>query len=114
MVSPELAGRLLDAIRRKREELQQRRAIRSYIKNTECATCDLAVASGMMAQCYRDISRGETMRDRYRDGEITLRELRDGMDPSHKNYPYVYDFVTEQFRAILDTRATQFTEDDHA
>jgi len=74
-----------------------------------CVPCDLAVASSMIAQGYKDKSEGERKREEYLEGKITLGQLLKGMEKNEKTKE-VLKFIYERFKYAMDLKFTDFEE----
>ena len=97
-------------IKKIKAELKKLRGIRKFIEETECPPCDFAVAASMIAQCYPDPDKGQRMREKYLKGEITLKELMKGMQTDDEGCKYVYDFINEHFKYVMDTTFDEWEE----
>lgn len=66
-----------------------------------CISCDLAVASSIIAQIYKDKEEGEKKRKLYLEGKITLGELFEGVDVNEDNKAAV-EFIRNRFKYAMD------------
>lgn len=92
-----------------RETLKQLRIQRTKLTSeTGCVPCDLAVASSLIAYCYRDKKRGEEMRNRFLNGEITLAELMQPIQNTDLNSRNIKEFVQKKFKHAMNLKFTDF------
>ena len=91
-------------IKKLQKELQKLRAMKKFMEETDCPPCDFAVASSMVTQCYDNIKKGEEMREKFLRGEISFKQLVRGMNKNKKGCKYIYDFVRQKFKDVMDTR----------
>jgi hypothetical protein len=79
-----------------------------YVSSNGCAPCDFRTAANMIVGCYPDEKKGKIALKRFMQGEISFRELVEGMEITDESSTYIHAFVMEQFADAMDTYYTDW------
>lgn len=102
----------IEKLKKRLEELKKKKEkIKKFLEESECPSCDFAVAAGYVVSCYDDQKKAEEMKKAYIEGKITFEELFRGMNPDKdENAKLIYEYVKEKFDGIMDTYFTDWVE----
>jgi len=102
----------LEALKERLRQLKEKKKkIEKFLQESECPSCDFAVAAGWIAYFYDDPLKGEEMKKKFLEDKITFEELFKGMNPNKdENAKLAYEYIKKKFDGVMDTYFSEWEE----